>query len=480
MTITTLAARLGVSLIIGALAALPASSQTATTLAPTVSLPDLGLQTYQGEQGGLYPGGSNQIPTAHRTAGQLAAAQVVPLDTQGQPDCDDGRIVVLNLGMSVSRQVFSAWREDHSDADATRNPGVILVNAAANGQTTSDWARGTSSTGVDLWEGARDRLAAVGASAPQVQIAYLYMAGQRTEPFPLDAQLQALELGQVVRRLHGEFPNIRIAYVSSFHTLQHKSAADDLAAFHDGFAVKWLIEDQINGAPDLNADPAQGPVVAPWLEWGPSFWSGDTTPGDHIGEAADFTDGAHLSTQGRHKSADMLRDAFAASPTATVWYPGATLCEPRAVSLAYRFGEGSPGSSEKVPSIYASMYTGGSANGQSNITLATPFLGNTGFRIHVGQVPVGRMAYLLVSLGRSTSANPIPGLQIDLASAFLVGAQVTGVKGAQIRLPVPDRASLEGLTVYGQWIIDDPQGSKVISDIPVSLSRGMEFRVAAP
>src|SRR5947209_13439872 len=41
------------------------------------ALNDLGPGTYKGEQGGLYPGGSNTMPAAHLKAGLEQAAQVV-------------------------------------------------------------------------------------------------------------------------------------------------------------------------------------------------------------------------------------------------------------------------------------------------------------------------------------------------------------------------------------------------------------------
>ena len=39
--------------------------------------------------------------------------------------------------------------------------------------------------------------------------------------------------------------------------------------YQDGFAMKWLIADQILSKPEVNYDPAMGPVTSPWIEWGP-------------------------------------------------------------------------------------------------------------------------------------------------------------------------------------------------------------------
>ncbi len=41
---------------------------------------------------GLYPGGKNDMPEAHRRAGERMAATIRPLDTSSRPDEREGRI----------------------------------------------------------------------------------------------------------------------------------------------------------------------------------------------------------------------------------------------------------------------------------------------------------------------------------------------------------------------------------------------------
>jgi hypothetical protein len=43
-------------------------------------------QGYHGQEGGLYPGGSNVRPAAHDAAGQKIARAIVPLAADGSPD----------------------------------------------------------------------------------------------------------------------------------------------------------------------------------------------------------------------------------------------------------------------------------------------------------------------------------------------------------------------------------------------------------
>ncbi len=72
-----------------------AAGETNAMLPPLV---DLGPgQTYHGQEGGLYPGGSNLRPVAHDAAGRKIAQGIVPLDSDGNPDPVNGKIVFMPL-----------------------------------------------------------------------------------------------------------------------------------------------------------------------------------------------------------------------------------------------------------------------------------------------------------------------------------------------------------------------------------------------
>src|SRR5205814_5733577 len=80
-------------------------------------------------------------------------------------------------------------------------------------------------------------------------------------------------------------------------------------AYESGFAVKWLIEGQINGADSVNYDPARGPVQAPWLSWAPYLWADGLTPRNDglTWVCSSFqSDGTHPSATGRDIVADSL------------------------------------------------------------------------------------------------------------------------------------------------------------------------------
>src|SRR5437879_5702094 len=70
-----------------------------------VPITDLGSGCYLKYRGGLYPDGTNELSGALLGAGRAAAAQVVPLDTNGKPSAG-GKYVMLSVGMSNTTGEF--------------------------------------------------------------------------------------------------------------------------------------------------------------------------------------------------------------------------------------------------------------------------------------------------------------------------------------------------------------------------------------
>lgn len=88
--------------------------------------------------------------------------------------------------------------------------------------------------------------------------------------------------------------------------------------------MRWLIQEQISGKPDLNWDPAKGAVKSPLLLWGPYLWA-DGEKGrkldDLVWKADDFgPDGTHPGTSGRRKVAEMLLHFLKSDPTSKGWF----------------------------------------------------------------------------------------------------------------------------------------------------------------
>jgi hypothetical protein len=195
-------------------------------------------------------------------------------------------------------------------ADDAINPQIVLVNGAFAGQTSETW--------LDLdspnWDLQLDRLAHRGVTAQQVQVAWLKQTRTNSGDFPDFAQLIQSDLATIARNMKSHYPNLQIVYLSS-RTRSYTywiGLSPEPAAFEGGFAVKWLIEQQINGDPALNFDPANGPVVAPYLSWGPYLWIDGLNPrSDGLTWTPEdmVRDCTHPSDQGTVKVAQQMMTA---------------------------------------------------------------------------------------------------------------------------------------------------------------------------
>src|SRR5688500_12894513 len=297
---------------------------TSTGLIP---LTELGDSTYQSYEGGLYPGGVNRPPAKHFTAGLELADTITPLDTLGVPR-PGGRIVLLSVGMSNTTQEYSTFIP-LANGSGLKNPRVQLIDGAQGGQTAAVFANPNATA----WTVIDTRLRNAGAHPAQVQAVWLKEANaQPTQGFPLAAQILRDDLRAVVQNLRAKFPNLKLCYLSSriYGGYASTHLNPEPYAYESGFAVRWLIEEQIGGAPALNHDPLNGPVMAPWLAWGPYLWADGLVPRAEDGltwECADFSanDGTHPATSGREKVAQMLLDFFVGDPTTEPWFSAANV-----------------------------------------------------------------------------------------------------------------------------------------------------------
>ncbi len=129
-----------------------------------VPLTDLGKGTYKGEHGGLYPGGENVPPPDHLKAGLKISHQIVPLDGEGRKS-EDGKIVLLSLGMSNTTMEFQAFQK-LAAAETGLNPRLVIVDGAQGGQAAPITANSQS----NFWKVVDQRLSAAGVTLRQVQV----------------------------------------------------------------------------------------------------------------------------------------------------------------------------------------------------------------------------------------------------------------------------------------------------------------------
>lgn len=295
-----------------------------------IPLSDLGTGTYQGVIGGLYPGGSNARPPGH-DAGADTAARVALLDPGGVPDTALGRIVLLTIGMSNTNFESQAFLPLAS-ADPQKNARVVVVNGAQGGWDAHKVA--DPAQNATFWSTVDARLSAAGVTGLQVQAVWLKEAeAGPTQAFPLDAQILQGDLEAIVRTIKTRYPNTRQVYNSSriYAGYAVSTLNPEPYAYQSAFAVRGMIAGQLSGSPSLNFDPARGPVVAPWLAWGPYTWAdGLTARSDGLTWACDELrdDGTHPSDSGAQKVAGMLLAFFRTDPIASRWYGDCDLNDP--------------------------------------------------------------------------------------------------------------------------------------------------------
>jgi hypothetical protein len=296
-------------------------AQTSVGLIP---LTDLGADLYLRQTGGLYPDGQNTPPAAHLAAGLAQAQAIQPRAADGSPD-PAGKIGLISVGMSNTAAEFSTFVR-LANADPAKNEAVVVVNGAQGG-----WASNklVSSGSAAYWQELDERLAENGLTPAQVQVVWLKEArsGIKNEPFPQEPQVLQAQLQTIVQEIQTRYPNVQIVYLSSriYGGYATGPLNPEPIAYHSGFAVKWLIEAQINGELQLNYDPAQGDVTAPWLAWGPYLWADGLTPrSDGLTWACDefADDGTHPGDAARDKVAAMLLEFFKTDETAKVWFLG--------------------------------------------------------------------------------------------------------------------------------------------------------------
>jgi hypothetical protein len=304
--------RIGCVLLLGWV--LPAlAAQSPGRLAP---LSDMGAEDrYQGQDGGLYGGGKNTPPDSHCKAAETQLAQIRPLNTEGDPD-ENGVIVLVALSMSNATQEFSRFKQA-ADSSPLKSPRVVIVDCAQGGQAMAQWAPPEGRP----WQVARDRLAGAKVSSNQVQVAWVKLANMRPSG-SLEEHGRRLERDTLalLQNARAAFPNLRAAYLGSrtYGGYATTPLNPEPYAYESGFVVRWLIQRQMNGDPELAL------AKSPLLLWGPYLWA-DGARGRRmdslVWERGDFTgDGTHPSDSGRQKVAELLLNFFSTDPLAKPWF----------------------------------------------------------------------------------------------------------------------------------------------------------------
>ena len=275
-----------------------------------------GSDRYEGEDGGLYGGGSNVPPESHAKAAQAQLARIQPLDVEGKPSAN-GKIVFVSISMSNATQEFSFFKRE-ADAAPQKSPKLTIVDCAQGGQAMAEWVPPTGRP----WEEAKRRLTQAGVSPLQVQTAWIKLANKGPSGSLQEhgKKLEADTLA-VLHNARALFPNLRIAYLGSrtYGGYANGGLNPEPYAYESAFPARWLIQRQIKGDAEL------AEAKSPLLLWGPYLWA-DGTSGRKLDslvwERSDFVgDGVHPSeSSGRGKVSKLLLDFCTNDPLAKSWF----------------------------------------------------------------------------------------------------------------------------------------------------------------
>ncbi len=294
------------------------------TTTPIVPITDLATGIYQGEEGGLYPNGSNVRPASHDSDGVAFAKAIVPLDANGNYS-PTGKDVMLALGESTALDEFAEFLA-LARTDPAINPALVLVSGAQGGATPNL----LSSTSSPYWNTILNNyLPDQGVTAQQVVAVWIEDTnGIAKGTFPGDMTQMQGNYETEMNNVHTFFANAKLVYFSSRIYAGYSNGVAKIDpepyAYEAGFAVKNAIADQLNGNANLNYNSALGAVKAPWMSWGPYYWANGL-----LGRSDGFvwtcqdlqSDGTHPSfPAGDLKVAGQILNFFKTDDTTTPWF----------------------------------------------------------------------------------------------------------------------------------------------------------------
>lgn len=297
------------------------------------ALPDLGTNSFDSGavlyQGGLYPGGTNTVPSTFNTNALAAAASVIPLDASGNSAPTTGIIGVTSIGFSNVRDKWTGVNGGNgfkqlSDADGTRNARVVIYNCAQDTITSDAWADPNNA----CWTTARSNVTSAGGSLAQVQVVWLEMAkGVSGQSPSFESHLATLKtkfdliIANIVRAEN--FPNCKLVFVGG-RTYGGYAAANTLNpepyAYCTWFGMQYLVAGQV-----------AAPTRVPFVAWAPFIWANGLVPnGSECGITSGLTwdttefqsDHTHPTGAMETKVGHLLLTFFQTSPY-TTWYNAA-------------------------------------------------------------------------------------------------------------------------------------------------------------
>lgn len=276
---------------------------------------------YLGYEGGLYPGGSNDPSGVYANDLMEICSTIQPLNNDGQPYAS-GKIGFVSVGPSTSNIMMEALI-NKMKGNSLVNPLLWPVILSQGGMGINELI----SNSTLFWDTVTMKLQEFQLSPKQIQVVYFeeddndnYSSVFPERPLDVKEKLK-----EGIRLLKVKFPNVKVAYILARTTTIYMPIRDDNKqqepiAYYLGFSDKWLIEDQINGDPELAYKGDN--IVAPIVTWGPYQWSdGDKVRSDGFNWLnTDTRDGLHANPNGADKLSDMFLNFLLNDQYAQKWF----------------------------------------------------------------------------------------------------------------------------------------------------------------
>ena len=284
-----------------------------------IPLNDLGTGTFMGSEGGLYPNGQN-IPSGTYADDLFSISQsIIPIDSFGNSS-KNGRIVFISLGGSTCGHNMRQLKTQ-TDKNPLCNSKLKLLNCC-NGYGDAS-LNSIMNPNDPYWNHVTQVINGSGASYRSVQIVYLETDDStKYINWPGRPNLVKSELETAANVLKTKFVNLKVLYVlGRTRTFGNQALFNrEPSPYYFGWACKWTIEDQINGASNL-AYKGSNPV-APIITWGFYQWA-DSLPRQTDGfywRQSETRDGLHANPVGQDTLATRFQNFLFADKNASLWY----------------------------------------------------------------------------------------------------------------------------------------------------------------
>ena len=289
----------------------------ATELTP---LMDMGNQFYHGFRGGLYPNGSNAPSGIYAKDLTRFAKAIVPLNTAGTEDSINGRVVFISIGASTCNIMMETLIEKTMGNPLT-NPKLKMASCTSGSTSVNEIMDSTS----NYWKVANRKMKDSSITAQQVQVIYMETDDSvQTNIFPDRPLRTKVEFQQALRLFKIRFPNIKLVYLlgraSAFkEERKNKVSNTEPCPYFNGWACKWVIEDQINqvAGTEYKGKKAVSPLVTwGWYEWGNSIPRSD----GFTWTVNETSDSLHANDAGADSLATRFQNFLLTDRNARIWY----------------------------------------------------------------------------------------------------------------------------------------------------------------